>query len=462
MPKNILQTLTVGLLGELPGPETVAQATFQNTRLKVTLPVYVVSCLRRPTWRTTGYGILFVTDFTPTPASTVANGLANKSLATEYSVDGYKKIGPDRLFLVSIAHNRYHDVQELLRNHIAPSRRGRYDLFDTEKCSVEEEGLFVNLTVLLKVYNNAVEGIYFDHEFLTEKTIERAYHDDAPVARLAARFKRYSFSLLDQRLAEGYFPLMKYYQRGQDSQPEAVAESQAAGLPPHLPPNLPPNLLPDFESSQPKRPRLNASSLVFHRHAAVDDTQRPLEVISSDPDPSVGTQVSRNDSTEHGSLRSPSPSLLTQIPFVPLEARVKRTTLSHLVGLPHTIASIKTNRTYRTSARLAHPHDVSSIVVKPYQRTLKVAPFSLDVVDGGVDLTLELHTDTDLCRFLGVGEVEELYDQLGTITSHLKELSEYSGPLDMAVTRRLMPLHGGHHRAYWTCITPLKELIARH
>ncbi|KAG7660858.1 uncharacterized protein J8A68_005675 [[Candida] subhashii] len=67
------------------------------------------------------------------------------------------------------------------------------------------------------------------------------------------------------------------------------------------------------------------------------------------------------------------------------------------------------------------------IVIKPYLRTMKLAPIKFVVSDDDTDGTscrvlVELRSEEELCRFVGVREVEEVYDILGDLERGLDDL----------------------------------------
>ena len=87
-------------------------------------------------------------------------------------------------------------------------------------------------------------------------------------------------------------------------------------------------------------------------------------------------------------------------------------------------------------------------VIKPFNRTLKVAPLKLIVRDQSKQLELEFNTPKEICALVGCTEEEELYNLQFLKLQTLNRLSGTTRTFRMTVGS--IKHRTGFSRLYWT------------
>ncbi|CAK7892794.1 hypothetical protein CAAN1_01S11716 [[Candida] anglica] len=98
----------------------------------------------------------------------------------------------------------------------------------------------------------------------------------------------------------------------------------------------------------------------------------------------------------------------------------------------------------------------SPFIVKPYGRTLKIAPFKLYLQEQEDGLVLEFNSEREICKFLGLIEIEQSLECLSNIEEYARILQEKRIYVD--IQRKKHELATGVTRSYWTCLTTLEDL----
>lgn len=152
---------------------------------------------------------------------------------------------------------------------------------------------------------------------------------------------------------------------------------------------------------------------------------------------------------------------------------VTRSSVAHLRTIvPQDIESINKKRTFEVLGTIDSIFPGPHVTVKPHKRTLKVGSFKLFISDKTCKqdiydeqyaseanrLVVEFHTEDDVCRFLGVQEVEELHERISTMQTNLQRLLR---PRERAiqVQRAVVRLDSGLLRPYWRCVSRMADLL---
>lgn len=196
---------------------------------QVRLPVYVLGLLKKAEWRRDGYGFMVVTDFTSNISSGFARGTAGASLPKRYTI-GAIPVTPDKLFSISVNYKRIENVKAHMMGLIPSDRRRSYDFGDSDKCSIGNEGVFIDLTFLLKEYNNSIEGIYVSHEELSPAHVNRLYRDQmSKIINISVRFSHYCDGFTFARLKHQYFQFWVYREQQARDKPTETINSSSPG-----------------------------------------------------------------------------------------------------------------------------------------------------------------------------------------------------------------------------------------
>lgn len=196
---------------------------------QVRLPVYVLGLLKKTEWRRDGYGFMVVTDFTSNLSSGFARGMAGASLPKRYTI-GAKPVTPDKLFSISVNYKRIENLKAHLIGLIPSDRRRSYDFADSDKCSIGNEGIFIDLTFLLKEYNNSIEGVYSSHEELSPAHVSRLYRDQmSKIINISVRFSHYCDDFIFAKLKHQYFQFWVYREQHARDKPTETINSSSQG-----------------------------------------------------------------------------------------------------------------------------------------------------------------------------------------------------------------------------------------
>jgi len=204
----------------------------------------------------------------------------------------------------------------------------------------------------------------------------------------------------------------------------------------------------------------NGVNLAFHQHKSFDDTQKPIttstQPYSSDDVPSslyCNTQTSQNLDLKTNSFD---------------DFLVNKVTVDQLLKVPLNLADIRRGTTFEVDAYIKGILPFDRFAIKPFKRTLKVAPFKLILSDNlpnsalsaNNTLILEFNTEEEICHFLLINEVEEMYDNIKKIELSMDKLLSVTSTIrGLRIKRSLIAVDKGFLRPYWTCSNNLNDFI---
>lgn len=108
-----------------------------------------------------------------------------------------------------------------------------------------------------------------------------------------------------------------------------------------------------------------------------------------------------------------------------------------------------------------HVHEIRplprQVFVKPFRRTMKIAPITIFLTQGTDLVKVELHTEEEKCKFLGLEETEEAIGRIDELAAGLERL--VGAQVEIGIEKRTMALDFGYERSYWSSGTSLKKMI---
>lgn len=136
--------------------------------------------------------------------------------------------------------------------------------------------------------------------------------------------------------------------------------------------------------------------------------------------------------------------------------------ISTATRIPCTMTDIRSKRDFEICGYVVgiQPHE--PFIIKPFNRTLKVAPFKLivseEIDNPGTSLAIEFHHELEICTFLLVKEVEEIYSRLELVEAQFYRLIQGGTPIKFKIRRKALQLQNNLLIPYWSCLSLLLDL----
>ncbi|KAG2731359.1 hypothetical protein G9P44_005775 [Scheffersomyces stipitis] len=220
-------------------------------------------------------------------------------------------------------------------------------------------------------------------------------------------------------------------------------------------------------SSVPNHPD-NVHSQISENATVVSPTLMPsqraeIEIdIDISPPPtqprledSTGSAVSSRESQDKDSI-----GIIGKAPRTYIS---KTMSIAQLLKVPLTVEEISKKQIYEVrGAFIKGLQPFRPFIVKPFKRTIKVANFNIVLTDRSRDLVVEFHNEIEICHFLGVDEVEEVYNHLSTIEDDIIKLAKLEHPTtnNIRLVRKTKTARDNMLYPYWACLSTLEDLIA--
>jgi hypothetical protein len=409
--KSIIYHPAANLAG-LPSPRELEQR--RSNEWQVTLRVMVLSLYLDEQWNSRKRpAIMLVTDFT-------ANNdlLYPPGAPTTFTFDGaLDQLDANRVFGVSVDRNAFDAVAQRLENAIDDSG---YDFTKFHMCLIDKERVMATVTCKLKTYRNKIES------WLVGDSLQLA-----PEAKDADIFQRFD------RLSSD---------AGRRNEPKvrkpSVKRSPSSPIPPS--PSPPPAQPPATERPRNSSIIRNLDNLNKRVRFDAQQAPQPLLHVSQSP----VTDTLDGFSQAYKCLHE-SDDLFSQ----PLQLSQRGALQSPPLELELVEVEV-----------LIREFFPQQFIVKPYARTLKIMPFKVLTWDASQDNLLELEfiTETEICSFLELTEIEEALEAIPIIVDqmHNLEQSAKSGRRSLVkIQKRVQAFSSTKtERHYWTCVTPLSKL----
>lgn len=121
-------------------------------------------------------------------------------------------------------------------------------------------------------------------------------------------------------------------------------------------------------------------------------------------------------------------------------------------NVPYTLEKIKVKGMFPF-----HP-----IIIKPYARTWKIAPFKIiaeDVEDKNLTLAIEISNDDEICKFFNINEIEDVVRKGQRIKAQLQRLLNQKKEVLLNIKRKIRTLPNNFKYTYWTIDSPINQII---
>ncbi|GEQ68217.1 hypothetical protein JCM33374_g1884 [Metschnikowia sp. JCM 33374] len=450
-------------ISELPQPEEVER--FRKP-IYYTLPVVVVAF-----HALTKGGILLVTDFTSHHHSGFALGNVPQSIPCDYVV-GSKRLNRPEIFHVGVFLNRVNHIWEELKKFGPPLEKQDYGNYGPEySCDLSQHCVMAQLNFKIKAYRGGTEG-YLSHFSVRDPSqtlavLSDEYPSSPSVEGLMNRLASRMTPALHTHLSQ-YMPLESYIPRNAitgSGQPEDVPTGAATDSTrkESCDPPVPNTSYTDVQRSSPlqtqtqtstngqKRRLIHPSDAVFQQQFTQPasggvsrsfDTTAVSEMgdIPIEPRPPIG----RPPEVRGGIQNTPIPSSGT---FFDLEL---------LCDIDRDISPGRTR--FETIALIAAVSPTPEyLFVRPFRRSMKIAPFRITLEKGNTSVTAEVISEEQLCHFFGIEEVEVAIEHLEEFISALKSLIGKTARIN--IEKKVLNLSSGHDCLYWRVSSSLKTLL---
>lgn len=431
-------------IANIPSIEEISSN--EAVKYKVTLPVYCLSLFKSCSWKPNAPGILYVTDFTTYPYTAFNNQVLphNIKLNFHLNADTNGRLESEKVLSINVPNYLMEKVSKELRR--TTTNMNDYDFNNPDNCQFEQEGIFSRAVFSLKLYRGAVEGNLISLTTLDKENIPSFYSDDPSIDNLVVRFMNYSNAEAIRHISR-HFPISDFmsptstnkrsnYQMG----PQSTQRSDER---------------PTKIQRMPQ-----GTALAFHQHKDLDDTQRPI---------TANTLPNASDDMPSSFYQSQNGTSFANSGFSSLdEFLVNKITISKLKMIPFTMPEIKKEALFEVAGYIRGVMPSDPFIIKPYKRTLKVASFKIIITDDlhhsilstHNTLQIEFNTEKEICDFLLVDEVEEIYDKMVQIQKAILRLKSNNATLkNLRVKRCASAASQVVLRPYWTSLTNLNDLI---
>lgn len=418
-------------ISELPLPEFFGTS---NKFTYVNLPVVCLALLRRPEWN---FGFMLVTDFTEYFHNPYAVGRSPESLPESFSLGNIFALELSKVFAITVPRDK---MDLYWRDLCLYSPRMRnYDPQDEKRCNFAQEGIIAMINMRVKLYSMMTEGwltrIQICNRTEMKKSAFKAHLKKFHFGGFMTRFlKHVDKTLYDTILPS--FPIDSYLK------PEDIASNGAGGVK---------RPYDELITQAPKSRSISAAQITFKQQF----TQRPAESPEEEEEelPSFGLDhANETQNTNHDNVSSQRPAVRNKW----LNYSVSRVSFS-------TISSMSMHDTpevtmFETTCVLANIlPEIDLLFVRPYKRTMKIPPIKLTLTGSKNErIFAELHTESEINKFFGVQEVEEVIPNIERISNKLRQLTGLQ--IKIRLQKALLNLDFGYQKEYWACRTQLQDL----
>lgn len=418
---------------------SVAEVGLAEPRLQLNLYCILLLVYRAPDGNRMKPSDVLVTDLTAG---------VHTSMFHEYQL-GRRAVGRLDGLRLAYAHRKSRDLAR---------RLGDVDIHDRVTADVSSRCVVVNVTGYLKTYNAQIEGNANSIEPVSDADMVRAWAEESgPLYRLLQRIVRIQdyAPAIKQLVGKEPGPLTQRHISHEDS--IYISEDEESVR------------MPTWEHTggSPKRARYDVPG-------AADGFSAPVlaQSTAAAPNP-AGTPPPASPAPgrdpENGPAQPVSPAHAIPAHTAPARTVPARTVLAQrpaepeipqvsgppvvaitMEQLPVLLCEENIGTRYRLAdVPLVGVEPAGAVIVQPYGRTAKVAPFSI-VLRGGV---IEFVTAAEAVRFLGHREEEDVFVEYGAVAQAFRQL-ETRSTVSLTITIAVHPWR----ELYWTGVSPLASL----
>lgn len=446
-------------ISDLPSPKFLIEHSRDLTF--VTLPLVCLAMIHEVGW---GFGFLLVTDFTDNFRSSFFNNNLPKKVPDEFVIGGHQ-LERGKVFSISIPSAKIDSCWAELTKFSASI--GKYHFLNYLTSNFASEGVVALVNFRVKTHNDSVEG------FLARLLVCNRHMMSAPSNKellmengfkdFMARYSKYiDVQLYDSLMPT--FPIDQFVKRSSVSA-SMIRPAQKS------------NQMITQANEPPAKVRRLVGALVMFQQQFTQTQQPQLPEQSDDSqlsedesNVSIGHTQNGHNLTSSGANNAlpnhTSSPVLCQRTGTAENTDVEKwnlfaindVTFSVFAGIPCHL--VKSGTAFNTKCQVyAIQPDAKHVLTKPFKRTLKIPSISLFLAQGSDLVKIELHTEQEKCRFLGLEETEEAINKVEKITNGLHKLC--GTEVDISIAKRVMTLDFGYQRLYWSTATTLDSMIKR-
>ncbi|RLV86462.1 hypothetical protein JA9_004608 [Meyerozyma sp. JA9] len=418
-------------ISQLPSPDAV-----RNKRPEFELPMLLLAAIRSDKWNAKSPGYLVFTDLTPNRSTTVAGGKLPPGIPSEFRLkddmmDGLLNI--DEVFTVNVSCTKFPKVVSFLQQS-APQIIDRYDFKHIDSCNMASEGLVALVKFSLKYYDGCIEALYSGIRLIDSNNARLLF----PPGNLRLQ------ELLNRFNARSYIGVVEKLKQNLGMDPTSlrrqVKTEKVSPVRPDRRPNVSGTALlfqnVTEESSDESSQNESYTQASAPSPQPIQASQQPSHIIESQK---------RRPSADEPPRKRPQPQVRDTQPNGVYSSHC---TLASLPPLPATMLELRRQLVFSVEMTVLGMFPQGPFVIKPFNRTLKVAPLKLIVRDSTKQLELEFNTPREICALVGCTEVEELYNLQFSKLQALNRLSGTTRTFRMTVG--YMKHRTGLFRSYWT------------
>ncbi|CAH2352189.1 hypothetical protein CLIB1423_06S00782 [[Candida] railenensis] len=456
-------------VSNLPKVDQIRNVDDRISRFYVTLPLMVLSYFHDRAWNNGNRpGILLVTDFTKNE-----DLLFPKGTPEIFTFGGEKKrLSKEKILSISVSKNLFSSISSSLKQ--ASVVGDEYDFNEYGQCSIDKEKIIANIKFRLKVYDGKIEGSI---DSIDGFNILPKGTSNAKVARLQQNFLR--------ELPDDYFGFGSMPPPGFNTAPSIIdVPNKRVKIETKVEYSQIPDSIDEF--SQEHREIMNDNDN-DNRSQEMEESQ-----LFSQPEAELGQggeEEEESDNLENQEIHDDLAHQATQVCGTSDQGYDEDNALASTTRKNDQNAKVLHNSALSqirppapnsptSSYPLSKVFEVEGImkeiipqnfVVKPYGRTLKIAPFKLfieSVVHGEARIfELDLITESEICNFLGLKEIEDALESLPIIENLLRNIKRQGDNNTFSKIKMQKKVHTflstDVEMNYWTCVTSLEDLLQK-
>lgn len=487
-------------IADLPTGDTISD---DKNRIYVTLPLVCLGMFKGGM----KCAFLLVTDFTAQPSSTVFGNLLPLPVLTEYEIGG-QQLDRAKVFSISIAGPYIERCWSEL-GKFTPNMQ-RYNYYSTTTNDFSKEGVVALINFRVQQHftqKSKIEGFYSRMTVCNREMLSRPLnlpkYDDKIFLEMMARYVQHMNIEHYDHLVRN-FPVEKYVQRtvllGRERERQedmrSRREAERGKMEREREHRIDLKVVKsDIITQAPpaKVRRLMGAQVTFQQHFTQReqvespesdsneffDTTTPTNGTESEGritnerreihnghDNEVGLNPAENGSGHRGSYGGFSSTKQFSEKVLLQHNGTTQQKWSHFSIHKVDFATLARVVCYTLSVgtcftTTCHIHDIRprprQAFVKPFRRTMKIAPITIFLTQGTDLVKVELHTEEEKCKFLGLEETEEAIGRIDELTAGLERL--VGTQVEIRIEKRTMALDFGYERSYWSSGTSLKKMI---
>lgn len=456
---------TFTCLNDLPFVDDVLKK--KECFYKVELPVYILSVFRSSFWKKGSAGAIVFTDFTEVKDAAIQDhDTLPPSIPRTFFMNDNIHLPLKFLFNTSISNQQYKELTKRIKE-LNPFME-KYNFEEPDTANIESEGVIAHIVFSIKVKYQKLYGLFHSIEFMDQYNSKTLFIDKKELfLSFLERMKSFSSSKLFEKIVHRYRitenSLLKHeedlniFLNDEFSSHSSLEVSQDEGEPCEL--KLQNHFGKNFDLKHKRIKISDEDELMFQQHKPNEDSQKRILFFQSQNLSDLSNQELEIDQILSSEIQdNPKHKNSNKEEFL-----LNKITFLNLINLQYNLNNTE-GKIFVVDAYVDGIFPYKPFIVKPYLRTLKVAPFKLVLSDiNSSSITfLEFNTQKEICRFLKVLEVEELFFNLKIIENKLNELIDVRSKtiyknINVKVCKK--QIVNRLYYPYLTCLNNLYDLL---